>query len=80
MKAIVENSLKSKFSIVREVYIEILNRITWCRNEGELRDALRFISMEFPVTFNSYFDCGFGKSHMWVSEKGSGKRLIFVEF
>jgi hypothetical protein len=80
MKAIVENPLKSKFPIIREVYIEILNRITWCRNEGELRDVIRFISMEFPVTFNSYFEYGFGRNHMWVSEKKSGKRLILIEF
>lgn len=50
------------------------------QNEGELRDAIKFISMEFPVTFNSYFEYGFGRNHMWVSEWESGKRLIFVEF
>lgn len=49
-------------------------------NENELRDTMKFSSIEYPVTFNSIFDYGFGSNHMWVSEKESGKRLILVEF
>jgi hypothetical protein len=41
---------------------------------------MKFISANYPITFNSIFDYGFGSNHMWVSEKESGKRLILVEF
>lgn len=81
MKAIVENSLNVNCSpIAISLYIKILNRITWCKNENELRDTMKFSSIEYPVTFNSIFDYGFSANHMWVSDKESGKRLILVEF
>jgi hypothetical protein len=81
MKAIVENPLNVNCSpIAISLYVNILNRITWCKNENELRDTMKFSSIEYPVTFNSIFDYGFGSNYMWVSEKESGKRLILVEF
>lgn len=81
MKAIVENPLNVDCSpIAISLYVNILNRITWCKNENELRDTMKFSSIEYPVTFNSIFDYGFSSNHMWVSEKESGKRLILVEF
>lgn len=81
MKAIVENSLNVNHSPVAiSLYVNMLNRITWCKNENELRDTMKFSSIEYPVTFNSIFDYGFDSNHMWVSEKESGKRLILVEF
>lgn len=81
MKAIVENPLNVNCSpIAISLYVNMLNRITWCKNENELRDTMKFSSIEYPVTFNSIFDYGFNSNHMWVSEKESGKRLILVEF
>lgn len=81
MKAIVENPLNVNCSpIAISLYVNMLNRTTWCKNENELRDTMKFSSIEYPATFNSIFDYGFGSSHMWVSEKESGKRLILVEF
>jgi hypothetical protein len=81
MKAIVENPLNVNHSPVAiSLYVNMLNRITWCKNENELRDTMKFSSIEYPVTFNSIFDYGFDSNHMWVSEKESGKRLILVEF
>lgn len=81
MKAIVENPLNVNCSpIAISLYVNMLNRITWCKNENELRDTMKFSSIEYPVTFNSLFDYGFDSNHMWVSEKESGKRLILVEF
>lgn len=81
MKVIVENPLNAYHSPTAiSIYVNILNRITWCKNENELRDTMKFSSIEYPVTFNSIFDYGFGSNYMWVSEKESGKRLILVEF
>lgn len=54
MKAIVENPLNVNCSpIAISLYVNILNRITWCKNENELRDTMKFSSIEYPVTFNS---------------------------
>lgn len=81
MKAIVENPLNVYYSpIAISMYVNILNEITKCNDEKELREAMKVVSKEYPVTFNSIFNYGFGSNHMWVSEKESGKRLILVEF
>ena len=81
MKAIVENPLNAYHSPTAiSIYVNMLNKIVQCNDEKELRDTMKFSSIEYPVTFNSIFDYGFGSNHMWVSEKESGKRLILVEF
>lgn len=81
MKAIVENPLNVNCSpIAISLYVNILNRITWCKNENELRDTMKFSSIEYPVTFNSIFDYGFGSNHMWVRERENCKPLLLVEF
>lgn len=81
MKAIVENPLNAYHSPTAiSIYVNILNEITECNDEKELRKAMKFISANYPITFNSLFDYGFGSNHMWVSDKESGKRLILVEF
>lgn len=81
MKAIVENPLNVNCSpIAISLYVNILNRITWCKNENELRDTMKFSSIEYPVTFNSLFDYGFGRDYMWVRERENCKPLLLVEF
>lgn len=37
-------------------------------------------SIEYPVTFNSLFDYGFGRDYMWVRERKNCKPLLLVEF
>jgi hypothetical protein len=81
MKAIVENPLNVNCSpIAISLYVNMLNRITWCKNENELRDTMKFSSIEYPVTFNSLFDYGFGRDYMWVRERENCKPLLLVEF
>lgn len=63
-----------------EIFAEILNAITSCENENELRACMKLIQERFPVSFNSCFIYGFGSTHMWVTEPGRKERLIFVEF
>lgn len=79
MKAIVENPLMNLLPKAMEIYVEVLNTITSCNNEGELRECMKLIESRYCYSFE-IFDYGFGKNHMWVSERESGKRLIFVEF
>ena len=78
MKAIVENPLNVNHSPVAiSLYVNMLNKIVQCNDEKELREAMKFISMEFPVTFNSYL---FGRDYMWVRERENCKPLLLVEF
>ena len=81
MKAIVENPLNVDCSPTAiSIYVNILNEITECNDEKELIKAMKFISANYPITFNSLFDYGFGSKYMWVSEKESHKPLLLVEF
>lgn len=81
MKAIVENPLNVDCSpIAISLYVNMLNKITQCEDKITLRETMNLVSMNYPATFDSIFDYGFGSNHMWVSEKESGKRLILVEF
>lgn len=63
-----------------KAYVNILNEITECNDEKELRKAMKFISANYPITFNSLFDYGFGSNYMWVRERESHKPLLLVEF
>ena len=80
MKATVESVLLNTSSRSVEIFAEILNTITSCENENELRACMKLIQERFPVSFNSCFVYGFGSTHMWVIEPGRKERLIFVEF
>lgn len=81
MKAIVENPLNVNHSPVAiSLYVNMLNKIVQCNDEKELREAMKFISMDYPVTFNSLFDYGFGRDYMWVRERENCKPLLLVEF
>lgn len=81
MKAIAENPLNVNCSPTAiSLYANMLNRITRRKNENELRDTMKFSSIGYPATFNPIFGYGSGSSHMRVSERESGKRLILVEF
>lgn len=81
MKVIVENPLNAYHSPTAiSIYVNMLNKIVQCNDEKELREAMKFISMDYPVTFNSLFDYGFGRDYMWVRERENCKLLILVEF
>lgn len=64
MKATVESVLLNTSSRSVEIFVEILNAITSCENENELRECMKLIQKRFPVSFSSYFDYGFGSNHM----------------
>lgn len=79
MKATIESNFNFNFYSIR-IFAEILNAITTSKNEAELRKEMKRIKDSFLMSFSSYFDYGFGSSHMWVCEAGKKERLIFVEF
>lgn len=78
MKAIVENPLMNTQIHSIKLFIEILNQITSCINEKELRCCIKLLEKNFPEIPN-FFNYGFGHNHFWVSSL-NGTRLIFVEF
>lgn len=81
MKATVESVLLNMSSLSTTIFVEILNAVTSCKDENELRECMILLKEQrFPVSLNKYFNYGFGSSHMWVCEPGSKFRLIFVEF
>lgn len=54
MKVIVENPLNAYHSPTAiSIYVNILNEISECNDEKELRKAMKFISANYPITFNS---------------------------
>lgn len=56
MKVIVENPLNVNCSpIVISLYVNMLNKIVQCNDEKELREVMKFIFMNYPVTFKSFF-------------------------
>ena len=65
MKAIVENPLLDMRAYAASLFVEILNEITACKNEEELRRCIRLLEKRH--------------NHFWVSDL-NGVRLIFVEF
>lgn len=64
------------------LFVEILNEITACKNEEELRRCIRLLEKRHKYDkpeLSWYFKWGFGHNHFWVSDL-NGVRLIFVEF
>lgn len=78
MKAIVENPLNTQIREEVIIFVSILNIVTTCNNEKELREAMS----RYERIHNSgrFFNYGFGSNHMWVCQTGGSERLIFVEF
>lgn len=83
MKAIIEGKLKTMLITTVEIYVEVLNAIIDSNNEQELRNNMNEIEERYNSwkgDFSMFFEYGFGSNHMWVKEKDSKERLIFVEF
>lgn len=79
MKATVEKSLSYSQVKPREIFVEILNSISNCATEDELRYCMKKL-VERYTKFSDYFRFGFGSHHMWVCENQSMERIILVEF
>ena len=79
MKAIVENPLMNCDPESMNLFVQILNEITSCITEDELRGCMNSLIVRYSY-FKLFFDYGFGHNHMWVKASGSLERLILVEF
>lgn len=79
MKAIVENPLMNCEPESMNIFVKILNEITSCITEDELRGCMNSLCVIYPY-LKLYFKYGFEYNHMWVKESDSLERLILVEF
>ena len=79
MKAILENQVENVNTFKAKAFIEVLNAVMVSQDEDELR-----VNMAETITPDSYeddyFEYGCGHNHLWVMDKESKKRVIFVEF
>lgn len=79
MKATVENQIVNPTALKSVSFVELLNLVNKCADEQTLRFLLK---REFEVTntiLAGYFEYGFGHNHMWVVDKDSLQRILFVE-
>lgn len=79
MKAIVENPLMNCDPESMNLFVQILNEITSCMSEDELKGCMNSLCVIYPY-LKLYFKYGFEYNHMWVKESDSMETLIFVEF
>lgn len=79
MKAIIENQVENVNTFKAKAFVEVLNAVIMSQDEDELR-----VNMAETITPDSYeddyFEYGTGHNHLWVMDKESKKRVIFVEF
>ncbi len=74
MKTTIENIEKSNDSFVKHIVYVANNS----KNEIELREKVTRMFNVFESSENYIF--GFGGSHMWVSDKQTGKRILITIF
>ena len=79
LKAVIEKPLLNNEPEVLHLFVQIINEITSCMSEDELRGCMSSLIVGHPY-FKLFFDYGFGHNHMWVKASGSLERLILVEF
>lgn len=79
LKAVIEKPLLNHEPEVLHLFVQIINEITSCMSEDELRGCMNSLIVRYPY-FKLFFDYGFGHNHMWVKASGSLERLILVEF
>ena len=79
LKAVIEKPLLNNEPEVLHLFVQIINEITSCMSEDELRGCMNSLIVQDPY-FKLFFDYGFENNHMWVKESDYMETLIFVEF
>ena len=79
MKAIIETPLMNCDPESMNLFVKIINEITSCISEDELRGCMNSLCVIYPY-LKLFFKYGFENNHMWVRESGYFERSILVEF
>lgn len=77
MKATVESVLLNTSSRSVEIFAEILNAITSCENENELRACMKLIQERFPVFLQFLFRLRL-RFNPYVGDRARKKRKINI--
>ncbi len=85
MNVIIESLIFDFDDKVREIVLDLINRIVLTRNETELRESVAVCAERTDL--NKYFLYGYGKHHFWVNQrlfsdpnKTYGQRMMIVNF
>ena len=85
MEVRIENLFFGWHEKLPEAFIKLVNTLVLTRNGKEVRDAMATLAQD--KDFNDFFLYGFGRSHLWVKQKGlpvphgsTDYRLLIVEF
>ncbi len=85
MNVIIESLIFDFDDKVREIVLDLINRIVLTRNETELRESVAVCTERTDL--NKYFLYGYGKHHFWVNQrlfsdpnKTYGQRMMIVNF
>ena len=79
LKAVIEKPLLNNEPEVLYLFVQIINEITSCSSEDELRGCMNSLCVIYPY-LKLFFKYGFENNHMWVRESGYLERSILVEF
>lgn len=85
MEVKIENMFFGWHEKLPEMFIKLVNTLVLTRNGKEVREAMTTLAQD--KDFNNFFLYGFGRSHLWVKQKGipsthgnTDYRLLIVEF
>ena len=77
MKLTVENKITHPTFKRIESFGLIINSLVACEDKDSLKNEIAWLFCKIEIS--DYFDYGFGGSHLWITEKCTNKRIIFIE-
>ena len=77
MKVTIENKITHLTFKLTELFGLMINTLVQCDNREQLKSELSWLFEDNKV--NDYFEYGFGGSHLWIIERCTNNRIIFVE-
>lgn len=77
MKVTIENKITHPtFRLIEQIGL-MVNTLVQCESRNDVSHELEFIFRDSET--DEYFEYGFGSSHLWISERCTNNRIIFVE-
>ena len=77
MKVTIENKITHPTFKLSELFGLMINSLVKCENRKQLKNELTWLFQHEEI--KEYFEYGFGGNHLWISERCTNNRIIFVE-
>ena len=77
MKVTIESNLTNPTFKLTDLFGFMINVLVQCDSRESLKNELEWLFSNDNT--NEYFQYGFGGGHLWIIEKCTNKRIIFVE-